>query len=178
MLIKPCGICSRARGYTPCNSTKRVPRMIPQASHDHGSRKATNPMAKYADPAAVEEWITKWSEALFRCRYYGHDWQDHRARFNDLYGFFSVTDRCSRCFSLKHKELNRYGHQISKSQIEYVDGYLIKGLGRIIGDSRDVVQLAAVKSIYKLKTISMEEAANDIPRAASSRDALGIRKAS
>lgn len=125
--------------------------------------------ARYASPEEVEEQADQWTEDFLECRLYGHVWRPARATFNSTFKYYYVIQRCSRCFSERHSELNQYGH-VMASWMKYAEGYLTKKIGRIVGDGRDTLRLAALTRVYDLtKTRKM-----DRPHSSVSRRELGL----
>jgi hypothetical protein len=54
--------------------------------------------------------------------------------------------RCQRCTTVRKRFLNRHGHVVS-SGYDYDDGYIIKGLGRMVGTDKDTLRLASIRKL-------------------------------
>lgn len=81
-----------------------------------------------------------------QCRDFLHGWRSFTARrVHD--GMIEQTQRCSRCRSTRTRTLNSRGGVVYTWKISYVDGYLIKGLGRIVGADMDHVRLRSVEHL-------------------------------
>lgn len=94
----------------------------------------------YADPHEVAEFAQGLSISHLHCRELGHNWRPHAARRAEDGGSFERVLRCVRCKTLRIQVLSIYGAVVS-SHYEYPDGYISKGLGRIVGDGRDRLRL-------------------------------------
>jgi len=112
---------------------------------------------QYASPADAERLAQDWTKAQLSCRLYGHIWQPLRATFHQTYRYFSTVQRCPRCKSERHTELNERGHVVSTS-IHYADGYLAERVGRIVGDSKDALRLVALHRVYNLEAVTDPDA--------------------
>jgi hypothetical protein len=124
---------------------------------------------RYASPSEVESQADQWSEDFLQCRLYGHPWRPSRATFNSRFRYYYVVQLCPRCLSERHAELNERGH-IMASWMKYPEGYLTKKIGRIVGDGRDVLRLAALTRVYDVaKTRKVER-----PHSMATRRELGI----
>ena len=80
--------------------------------------------------------LGKIDDDFLRCRVRGHSWRSWRARRNG--SVFEQQLRCSECGSTRHETLSTSG-ELVKVRIEYVDGYIIEGLGFL--DKKDRGQL-------------------------------------
>jgi hypothetical protein len=83
-------------------------------------------------------------DAALACRDLGHNWRANSAAWVPKERVYERSLRCTRCRNLRHQILNERGEVISNSY-EYRKGYLIKGLGRLSGESRAVLRLEAVQ---------------------------------
>jgi hypothetical protein len=81
-----------------------------------------------------------------QCRDYMHGWRSFTAKRIDN-GLIEQTQRCGRCRSTRTRVLNGRGGVVESWKIDYVDGYLIKGLGRITGADADHVRLRSVEAL-------------------------------
>lgn len=95
----------------------------------------------YAAPDAVAEAARDMPDTYLECRDYAHAWRPLSASRTPT-GFVRVR-QCSRCHTERHEELSQHGGIVS-SHYTYPDGYLLSGLGRIAGDSRDALRLASI----------------------------------
>lgn len=97
----------------------------------------------WADPADVQSWASDLDEPHLLCRDLGHLWKPLGATFNLDQRAFERTLRCSRCRTERSQTLSRVG-AVLKNNYDYPEGYLVPKLGRLAGDSRNVVRLESV----------------------------------
>lgn len=133
----------------------------------------SQPTYRVADPADVEREVRDWDDSVLECRTYNHTWAPQRAVWNAEYRYYHIVQICPRCRSERTMDMNMRGHLLSKPVIHYADGYLSQGLGRIYGDAKDVVRLAAVTRTFPLEKLTGKKARNELPRSAAARAALG-----
>jgi hypothetical protein len=100
-------------------------------------------VTQFASPEDVEGQIEHWSSGVVMCRTYGHLWQPKSATWNPRWRIYFTEQQCPRCGCVRNSELTEHGAQLA-TWITYAEGYLTKGMGRVVGDARDVVRLAAV----------------------------------
>ena len=105
-------------------------------------------MTAWADPNAVEAAAEDWSDKLLHCRTYGHGWTP--SSVTRAGEGFVVRQRCPRCTNLRQQEMDSRGYATPWRYI-YSEGYLTKGLGRIGGDGRAVLRLAALRHLTILE---------------------------
>lgn len=99
----------------------------------------------YALPEDVQEFAEGLPEKFLYCREMGHNWRPYTAgRFKD--GGFERVLRCSRCRTRRVQEISNKG-VIVKNQYVHPEGYLSKGMGRIVGEGRGVLRLESIKRI-------------------------------
>lgn len=99
----------------------------------------------YADLGEVADFAQELPEKFLYCREMGHNWRPYSAgRYRD--GGFERTLRCTRCRTKRFQEISSHGI-IVKSHYEHPEGYLSKGMGRIVGDGRGVLRLESIKRI-------------------------------
>jgi hypothetical protein len=105
-------------------------------------------MTRWADPSAVEDASAEWSDKLVHCRIYGHGWTPSSVtRAGD--GFI-VRQQCGRCTNEREQVMSSTGMAEPWRYI-YSEGYLTEGLGRIGGDGRAVLRLAALRNLTILE---------------------------
>lgn len=96
-------------------------------------------MTTWASPRDVERASEGWSDGQVNCRTYGHAWRaltvTHRP------GVYTVFQRCGRCRTERHQEVNEQGYAVSQWHMRYEDGYLLRNLGRVGSDGRAVLRL-------------------------------------
>jgi hypothetical protein len=113
---------------------------------------------RYAEPDEVSRQAAAWSKAILECRLYGHHWRPQRAVYHDQYRFYYLVQACPRCHTERHTELNPAG-------------YLTKGIGRIVGDGRDALRLAAIERLY---TLTATDELDERPHSRATRDDIGL----
>ena len=77
------------------------------------------------------------------CRDMGHAWRPRSAVWSQRERAYEVVRRCSRCHTERIMLLSDRGG-VLESWYRYAEGYLVKGVGRIVGEQRDAVRLATV----------------------------------
>jgi hypothetical protein len=96
------------------------------------------------EPHDVADAISKFTLAHLQCRRYGHSWRPWRAEvFTRGRGYMEAV-RCDRCATERTEECDRYGGVVSAHYV-YPDGYLVKGLGRLTGEDRGQLRIAAIR---------------------------------
>lgn len=103
-------------------------------------------MTTWAAPEDVENAARSWSDGQVNCRVYGHAWRPltviHRP------GVFTIHQRCGRCRNEREQDVNEQGYPVSPWRPTYVDGYLLKKLGRVGVDGRAVLRLQSIQGLY------------------------------
>lgn len=102
----------------------------------------------YASPGEVEQFAHQLPEAYLTCRDLGHSWRPFTARALPRRegGGFERVVKCSRCPTRRVEHLSTSGERLA-SNMAYPKGYLHKGLGRIVGEGRDVLRLESVTRV-------------------------------
>jgi hypothetical protein len=121
---------------------------------------------QYAALNDVRRMAQSWDQDQLECRLYGHDWQPQRANQDRKTLLIAVVQVCPRCESERHQEINGRTGAVFAQWISYGDGYLCKGMGRIVGDGRNTLRLEAVTKIYKITKGKVE------PHSGITREAL------
>lgn len=98
---------------------------------------------QWADPNEVADWAGDLEEAWLFCRTYAHNWKPWTAHWSDELGTYEVSIRCNRCATRRVQRMSDKGAVLA-SHYEYPEGYLHAGMGRIAGDSKDVLRLESV----------------------------------
>lgn len=131
----------------------------------------------YASPEAVEQKLAEWDDNVLTCRTFGHNFEASTATQNKRLKYWRLIRKCARCRAEKVMEVSFRG-QVYSSFIDYTptDGYLASGLGRIIGDAKDVVRLAAITRTFDIRTLTAAEAREDIPRSQKTRIGVGMEE--
>lgn len=130
-----------------------------------------------ADYSDVKRQASEWPDEYLECRTYGHDWRPSRATWNPAYRYYLVTQLCPRCLSERRIDMNDRGHVVNQ-WIDYAEGYLSKGLGRIVGDGRDALRLATIERTFQVRRLSKAEGTLAAPSRQRTLDGLGVEKAS
>jgi hypothetical protein len=99
----------------------------------------------FAELDDVRDFAEQLPERFLYCREMGHNWRPYSAgRYRD--GGFERTLRCSRCRTRRVQEISNRGVIVTNKYI-HPEGYLHKGMGRIIGEGRGVLRLESIKRI-------------------------------
>ena len=121
--------------------------------------------------ADVAQHAAQWDEGVLQCRTYGHVWQPSNATHNKRYRYYSIVQLCPRCGTERNMELSERGH-VYASWYSYPEDYLVVGLGRIMGEGRDVLRMATITRTYNITEITGKAAMEDTPRARATREAI------
>ncbi len=79
---------------------------------------------------------------FLECRQYNHAWTGETVHSGKKQ--YQVTLRCLRCKSYAREVLLEDGSREGKRQIQYVEGYLAHGMGRLDGRGRSALRLEGV----------------------------------
>lgn len=105
--------------------------------------------AKHATPDDIRDIVNDLTEQYLLCRTYGHAWKPQGAVYSKDRRTIHTTQICA-CESDRYQDLDGRNGAVIKSHINYSEGYLIKGLGRVTGDAKGVIRLATVTRSYGL----------------------------
>lgn len=128
----------------------------------------------FAEVEEVKEFAESLSDEFLECREMNHIWKAWTGQYVEG-GILRIL-RCQRCKCERHQEISLSGTILS-SHYKHPEGYLHKGMGRIVGDGRDALR---VESLTRFMT---KQAAKTAPKkAAAAKQAspvkTTIRKAS
>lgn len=111
---------------------------------------------RWADREKVEKAAEEWPDKFIQCRIYGHSWRPLTvARHGAGY---EVTQRCSSCRNQRSQDMDSNGYS-SPWRMTYVDNYLLKDMGRVDGDGRAVLRLAAIRHMKIIDDVNEEDVA-------------------
>lgn len=102
-------------------------------------------MTAWADPKAVEDAAASWTDKWVHCRIYGHGWTP--SSVTRVGEGFVVRQRCNRCTNVREQAIDSRGYNLTPWRYIYPEGYLTKNLGRIGGDGRAVLRIAALRHL-------------------------------
>ena len=85
------------------------------------------------------------------CRDWRHSWRPYRAW--KIRGGFEEHRQCAVCGAVVVRLLDSRGYQTSR-RIQYPDGYVVKGMGRLTEDDRAELRLAGVRERAKREQAS------------------------
>jgi len=108
----------------------------------------------WASPEDVQSAADRWTDGQVDCRIYGHSWRSLSAIRHP--GAITVYQRCSRCTSMRHQDINERGYPLSRWHIGYSDGYLLRNMGRVGQDGRAVLRLASLRSLTFVEQESVD----------------------
>ena len=89
--------------------------------------------------------IAEMPEAHLHCRDYGHSWRPFTARYVSDQRVYEQVLRCTRCRTRRERLLDGHG-QVVSSQYKYAARYVVKGMGRLVGDERGMIRLASIQA--------------------------------
>lgn len=119
---------------------------------------------KYAEPQAVAEAARLWAPSVLACRDAGHHWETVDAAHFARLRYYRVQHQCARCGVSRYRELSEFGH-VYATTYAYPDGYLVPGLGRIVGDSKDAIRLASILRVGSgVRQVRRRAQEDDLPR--------------
>jgi hypothetical protein len=99
----------------------------------------------WASPADVERAASQWSDGQVNCRTYGHSWRPLTVTHRP--GVYTIQQRCGRCRTERHQEVNEQGFPITGWHMRYEEGYLLRNLGRVGADGRAVLRLTTLRAL-------------------------------
>lgn len=111
----------------------------------------------------------RWDTQQLECRTNNHAWAFTSLTSNETLGFFHEVSTCSRCGTVKHKEMSTRGAVFS-SWYAHPEGYLSEGIGRIAGDARDALRIELVNRRRGARKT------DDIPRSHIARTVLRVNR--
>lgn len=126
---------------------------------------------KYADAREVLAASDQWTDEQIECRELGHHWRATDAVHVARLRYYRIRHTCERCGIVRTRELSDTGHVYAQTY-DYPEGYLIVGLGRIAGDGKDAVRLAAIRRIA-VTEVRGRAKESDMPRFGATRRAIG-----
>lgn len=91
------------------------------------------PGYKVAEVADVEQAAAGMTVSVLECRDFGHTWTT--ASIIRIKGAYQRWLWCKRCKTNRRQTLSMDG-EILESHYQYMEGYELKGLGRMLGDGR------------------------------------------
>lgn len=102
-------------------------------------------MTTWATTEAIQSAADDWTDGQVQCRSYGHAWRSLTA--THVPGVYTIYQRCQRCTTERSQDMNDSGYVLGPWRLHYVDGYLLKNLGRVGQDGRAVLRLSSLRSI-------------------------------
>lgn len=106
---------------------------------------------QHATPEDALEAAQEWTDQILECRTYGHHWTPQGATWTKDRRAIATTQVCP-CEATRHVLLDGRTGWVITSHIDYPDGYLLKGVGRITGDAKGALRLTVVSRVYGLRT--------------------------
>ncbi len=98
----------------------------------------------------IEEWAEHQKGAHLQCRIWQHNWRPKNVARDNTYHVMDITLRCTRCGALKDFSMStvKRGRRIGSPKITLPDGYQReKGMGRIMGEDRDLLYYVTVLQV-------------------------------
>lgn len=129
--------------------------------------------SQFASIEDVEAKASEWNTKQLNCRTYGHHWTPLRAHHYTRERYIRVEHLCDSCHSERVTEMSERGH-VFASWINYAEGYLSQGIGRIVGDAKDLVRLTAVTRMFSVEKVTAKNQ-QETPRSFAARDAIAER---
>lgn len=94
----------------------------------------------------VEGTIADMPDRFIQCRDFQHSWRPHGASLDTAARCYDVQLKCTRCKAIRNRIIGLDG-EVLRSNYDYPDGYLIKGLGRITGGGRNMLRLESIRRV-------------------------------
>jgi hypothetical protein len=94
----------------------------------------------------VSNAVHEMQSSHLQCRDFGHSWRPYTATWIATERYYEVQLRCNRCKTIRIRDIGQTGALVG-SKYEYAEGYLIKGMGRLDGNERDMMRLESVMRI-------------------------------
>ncbi len=123
---------------------------------------------KYAERHEVETATDQMRGTDLECRDLQHTWAYVTTTHIVRLRYYRQLHVCQRCGTERTREISETGH-IYQSTYSYADGYQIKGLGRIAGEAKDALRLAAIKR-QNVNAVRGKAKDEDMPRFKATRD--------
>jgi len=124
----------------------------------------------YASRAEVEAATEQWPTDYLDCRFMRHSWARGDAVHVVRLRYYRASYVCTRCGTRKILEISDSGASFAQTY-EYPDGYLAQGVGRIAGEGRDAIRLAAVLR-GGVTNVRGKAKDSDLPRFGATRRAI------
>jgi hypothetical protein len=102
-------------------------------------------MTDWAAPEDVRNAAVNWTEGQVNCRVFGHAWRPLTVTHQP--GVYTIFQRCGRCRNERQQEVDERGYAVSNWHTRYVDGYLLRKLGRVGTDGRAVLRLQSIRGL-------------------------------
>lgn len=100
-------------------------------------------MAEEQEPVTLDQAVERWTDGMLECRAdKQHLWR--RLTVAHRPGVYSIKQRCTRCRNVRERDINDHGYVLTNWRRVYVDGYLLKGLGRIDADEQAHLRIASL----------------------------------
>jgi hypothetical protein len=114
--------------------------MPSQKSSAKKTTKSTRPRTKVTPiNRKAKQFAEKLPAEFLECRQYRHAWSAHTVQTGK--STYTVTIRCLRCKSLATEVIDQTGQREGNRHINYAEGYLARGLGRMDGTALAAVRL-------------------------------------
>lgn len=97
---------------------------------------------QFADPDAVADAAKEMTQAHLECRSLGHTWKPYTAEYDASARAYDAVLRCPRCKVRRVLLIDVRGHVVN-THYDYsdADGYMLKGMGRVVGEGKDALRL-------------------------------------
>jgi hypothetical protein len=114
----------------------------------------------YASPEDALEAAENWTDKMLECRTYGHQWRPQAATYTKDRKAIATSQICRSCDAERHATLDARTGWVIATHIDYPDGYLLKGVGRITGDAKGALRLTTVTRVYGLRPLRSRKRAS------------------
>lgn len=131
-----------AASKAPAKPASKPPAKAPRAS--------TAPPVKPAPIKLTQQELDHAIDSMeieyIQCRDFGHAWQSHFARYKPSVREYESQQKCIRCGTIRVRDLDHRGALLGTHYL-YVEGYTIKGMGRLLGSDKDHLRLNSIKAL-------------------------------
>jgi len=117
----------------------------------HAENRTPAKRARSTDPVTpvkIQDAVKSMAVEHIQCRDFGHSWRPYSARWMPTFNQYESQLICNRCTTIRTRFMSRTGALLD-SKYDYVEGYTVKGMGRLTGHDRDIIRLESILSVLE-----------------------------
>jgi hypothetical protein len=107
-------------------------------------------MSPRAEDLDIDNAIHGMPSEFIQCRDFGHLWRPRVATWIAEKDHYETELKCQRCKTVRLRYIGPRG-ELLKSGYDYSDGYVVKGMGRLDGEERDLLRLESVLRVLPVE---------------------------